>query len=59
MPELDRLQAFIDAIVMIIAEDMTDKTGCIAFMLARESSEICSNVHEAINLAKFNLHQKH
>ncbi len=56
MVELDKLQAFIVAIIMI-TDNSPDKTGCIIYILASESSDLCSKVNNTIDLAELNLHR--
>ena len=54
MIQLDKLQAFIDAIELI-TDAATDKTGCIVWTLARESAEMCTKAHTTIDLLELNI----
>jgi|GEM_PF-4611579 len=46
--ELDKLQAFLDAIVFI-TDGESDKIGGTLYFLARESATLCTTVHEMLN----------
>ena len=54
MIELEKLEAFLDAIVMI-AVDQTDKTGSVIYTFASEGAIICSKVHETIDETELKL----
>ena len=54
MIELEKLQAFIDAII-IIAGDEPDKNGSIIYTLASEGANICTKVHETIDRTEMEL----
>ena len=54
MIELLKLEAFLDAIVMI-AVDQTDKTDSVIYTLASEGAKICSKVHETIDNTQLKL----
>jgi len=53
MLELDRVQALIDAILMITVTS-NNKTGYTIYMLARENADICSKTHNKIDLLDLN-----